>query len=79
MFSRRDVLVMTARRRRALRPSATQTSRKAQPMVKVRVVGPIPMCRIINYTQGADDMSDHDKWISYSHWGMFPTGTKSSK
>jgi hypothetical protein len=40
-----------------LRPSATQTSRKAQPMVKVRVVGPIPI------TQGADDMSDHDKWI----------------
>ncbi len=23
-------------------------------------------------TQGADDMSDHDEWISYSHWGMFP-------
>jgi hypothetical protein len=23
-------------------------------------------------TQGADDMSDHDEWVSYSHWGMFP-------
>jgi hypothetical protein len=23
-------------------------------------------------TQVADDMSDHDEWISYSHWGMFP-------
>jgi hypothetical protein len=23
-------------------------------------------------TQGADDMSDYDEWISYSHWGMFP-------
>jgi hypothetical protein len=26
--------------------------------------------------KGADDMSDHDKWISYSHWGMFLTGTE---
>ena len=25
----------------------------------------------ISFTQGADDMSDHDEWISYSHWGMF--------
>jgi hypothetical protein len=23
------------------------------------------------YTQGTDDMNDHDEWISYSHWGMF--------
>jgi hypothetical protein len=30
----------------------------------------------MNDTQGADDMNDHDKWISYSHWGMFLTGTK---
>jgi hypothetical protein len=30
----------------------------------------------MNETQGADDMNDHDKWISYSHWGMFLTGTK---
>jgi hypothetical protein len=22
-------------------------------------------------TKGAYDMSDHDEWISYSHWGMF--------
>jgi hypothetical protein len=21
---------------------------------------------------------DHDEWISYSHWGMFPLGRKSS-
>jgi hypothetical protein len=27
--------------------------------------------------QGADDMSDHDEWISYSHWGMFTLGRKS--
>jgi hypothetical protein len=30
----------------------------------------------LNNTQGADDMNDHDKWISYSHWGMFKIGTK---
>jgi hypothetical protein len=24
-------------------------------------------------------MSDRDQWISYSHWGMFLTGTKHSK
>jgi hypothetical protein len=30
----------------------------------------------MNDTQGADDMSDHDEWISYSHWGMFLAGTK---
>jgi len=22
--------------------------------------------------KGADDISDHDEWISCSHWGMFP-------
>jgi hypothetical protein len=42
------------------------------------LVGPSPG-RIINYTQGADDMSDHCEWTSYSHWRMFPTGTKSSR
>jgi len=25
----------------------------------------------INIAEGADDMNDHDEWISYSHWGMF--------
>jgi hypothetical protein len=29
-------------------------------------------------TKGADDMSDHDDWISYSHWGMFNLERKSS-
>jgi hypothetical protein len=23
-------------------------------------------------------MTDHDEWISYSHWGMFPLERKSS-
>ncbi|HWN98048.1 MAG TPA: hypothetical protein VNS63_02155, partial [Blastocatellia bacterium] len=27
----------------------------------------------------SDDMSDRNQWISYSHWGMFLTGTKHSK
>jgi hypothetical protein len=31
----------------------------------------------MNDTQGADDMSDHDEWISYSHWGMFSLERKS--
>jgi hypothetical protein len=31
------------------------------------------------YTKGADDMSDHDEWISYSHWGMFTLERKSSR
>jgi len=31
----------------------------------------------MNDTQGADDMSDHDEWNSYSHWGMFSLERKS--
>jgi hypothetical protein len=29
--------------------------------------------------KGADDMSDHDVWVSYSHWGMFTLERKSSR
>jgi hypothetical protein len=29
-------------------------------------------------TKEADDMSDRDEWISYSHWGMFKLERKSS-
>jgi hypothetical protein len=35
--------------------------------------------QIPNDTQGAGDMNDHEKWISYSHWGMFRLEQKSSK
>jgi hypothetical protein len=28
---------------------------------------------------GANDMSDHDEWVSYSHWGMFTLEPKSSR
>jgi hypothetical protein len=31
------------------------------------------------WTRGADDMSDHEKWVSYSHWGMFALKQKSSR
>jgi hypothetical protein len=37
------------------------------------------LSEIVNDTQGDDDMSDHDKWVSYSHWGMFITGKKYSE
>jgi hypothetical protein len=30
----------------------------------------------ISFTQGADDMNDHDEWTSYSQWGMFLTRSK---
>jgi hypothetical protein len=33
----------------------------------------------IGFFTGADAMNDHDEWISYSQWGMFPAGTKDSK
>jgi len=44
-------------------------------MVMVAVVSYLSiMC-----TRGADDMSDHDEWITYSHWGMFTLERKSSR
>jgi hypothetical protein len=33
----------------------------------------------MNDRQGADDMNNHDEWVSYSHWGMFVAATKYSK
>jgi hypothetical protein len=35
--------------------------------------------KVLMVTKGADDMSDHDEWISYSHWGMFTLERKSSR
>jgi hypothetical protein len=49
------------------------------PKSKIQFNGVGGLLTYISFTQGADDMSDHDKWISYSHWGMFLTGTKYSK
>jgi hypothetical protein len=36
----------------------------------VRTTKEPDVVQIVNDTQGADDMSDQDEWISYSHWGM---------
>jgi hypothetical protein len=44
----------------------------------VRTTKETDVVQIVNDAQGADDMSDHDEWISYSHWGMFTLGRKSS-
>jgi hypothetical protein len=49
------------------------------PKSKIQFNGVGGLPTYISFTQGADDMGDHDKWISYSHWGMFLTGTKYSK
>jgi len=44
----------------------------------VRTTKETDVVQIVNDAQGADDMIDHDEWISYSHWGMFTLGRKSS-
>jgi hypothetical protein len=49
------------------------------PKSKIQFNGVGGLLTYISFTQGADDMSDHDEWISYSQWGMFQTGTKYSK
>jgi predicted heme/steroid binding protein len=41
--------------------------------VKTQFNGAGGLPTYISFTQGADDMSDHDEWMSCSHWGMFPT------
>src|SRR6195256_3041052 len=48
--------------------------------VKARPMKKKPRCSESDQadTQGADEMSDHDEWISCSHWGMFPLERKSS-
>ena len=44
----------------------------------VRTTKETDVVQIVNDAQGADDMSDHDEWIRYSHQGMFTLGRKSS-
>jgi hypothetical protein len=39
---------------------------------KIQFNGAGGMPTHISFTQGADDMSEHE-WTSYSHWGMFLT------
>ena len=42
----------------------------------VRTTKEADAVQIVIDAQGADDMSDHDEWISYSHRGHVYTGTK---
>jgi hypothetical protein len=49
------------------------------PKSKIQFNGVGGLLTYMYFMQGADDMRDHDEWISYSHWGMFLTGTKYSK
>jgi hypothetical protein len=44
-------------------------------MTKVR----LSLTLSIICTKGANDMSDHDEWSSYSHWRMFTLERKSSR
>jgi transposase len=43
---------------------------------KIQFSGVGGLLTYISFRQGVDDMNDHDEWMSYSHWGMFATGTK---
>jgi hypothetical protein len=46
------------------------------PKTKIQFNGVGGLLTYISFRQGADYMSDHDEWISYSHWRMVLTGTK---
>jgi hypothetical protein len=60
-------------------PTLTSCIAQGAPKPKIQFNGVGEFLTYISFTQGADDMSDHDEWISYLHWGMFLTGTKYSK
>jgi hypothetical protein len=57
----------------------TSCTAPGAPKSEIQFNGVGGLLTYISFTQGADDMSDHDEWYSYSHWGMFLTGTKYSK
>jgi hypothetical protein len=61
--------------------SARHVERTSQggPKSKIQFNGVGGLATYIGFTQGADDMSDHDEWISCSHWGMFLRAGKHSK
>jgi hypothetical protein len=55
---------------------------KAAAKSKTEFNGAGGLLTYISFTRAkarSDDMSDRNQWISYSHWGMFLTGTKHSK
>jgi hypothetical protein len=60
-------------------PALTSCRAPRAPESNIQFSGVGGLPTYISFTQGADDMSDRDEWISYSHWGMFLTGRKHSK
>jgi hypothetical protein len=58
-------------------PSLASSTAPGAPKSKIQFNGVGGLPTYLSFTQGADDMND--EWISCSHWGMFPTGTKYSK
>jgi hypothetical protein len=63
--------------------AVASTCALAPPPVTSRTInlegpGNLAVVQTVNDTQGAENMSDHDEWISCSHWGMFPLERKSS-
>jgi hypothetical protein len=54
-----------------------QSAGAPKPKTQFNGAGGLPT--YISFTQGADDMNDHDEWTSYSQWGMFLTRGETSK
>jgi hypothetical protein len=42
------------------------------PKSKIQFSGVGGLLTYISFTQGADDMTFHEEWISYSQWGNVP-------
>jgi hypothetical protein len=62
----------------ALKESFSSHGTVVSYLSNVRTTKALTVVQIANDTQAADDMSDHEEWISYSHWGMFTLERKSS-
>jgi hypothetical protein len=62
----------------ALKESFSRDGAVVSYLNNVRTTKALTVVQIVNDTQAADDMSDHEEWISYSHWGMFTLERKSS-
>jgi hypothetical protein len=60
-------------------PARSEGEREGQRNLKFNLMVSAECPTHISFTQGADDMSEHDEWASYSHWGMFLTAGKHSK
>jgi hypothetical protein len=60
-------------------PGRANQQAPGAPKSKIQFNGVGGLLTYMRFMQGADDMRDHDEWTSYSHWGMFLTGTEYSK